>query len=920
MILQDEFEFLKFCPIIKKEEGSEDWIFEHNNFQELLCAQYIMELPFNKVLDLISYLDYAKVKPSWVNTISFLISLLKDDDELFQPLIDWIVTNDPEILVKVEKERLSPELRYAIFTGIFNHYKALNIWIKSSNMTYYDLACFGQSNQSIDFTLSEIMNTTNNRRVRMNGLYLFKSFSHKNDSDVEKKKEKLLLLLENENLDPDFIYDVINAIKSLDHIDIELLNKLMDLFGQNHNQHIRAAIYSLLNESAFIDQFNAYYIEGLGILRGFILRQKDRENITFMSEEHTLYEGLAKFKEYNSLSHLIDFYIQHFSRLDSDRSFREIYSTVINNCINCFKHDASIYLSILLLLTEQCRYWRTKKITATKEFFLKTNTTEKAISYYINGLSGQDSKENNILPICELLTESNMDLLIEAYKSGSLTQEGLNAIAITLSRVNVDYSIRSKDKIFKECNIQLDNPKIVDYGTISKIRTQRSFDLLFNWEQYKEECLRIFEEKDSMTSDELWNSDIYMSWENESYYPESALSFLQDLTSSKDQIQKSKVENLFKHQDQLIGYRIQKIYSYLSSYKEELSVTEDQLAFIKNWYDEKITTIDFTKALYDIKDGSTFINSKASQLVFFMQKFNFACPDETKLDMLCFAHSDDVLNFTDIASSLPKNMVDNRIVHHIKDHIVKYDTIYYKHAEYIFRNHLLEAYSTIFDDLVYNRIDRYRKESIIDLYFEHNVDLSPIKELFSQFDFETKIACLNWLITRGDIRFALDTLLTLQPYINNKQDQKTVNNLLIRCSCLQGLENSIRWIDEYKESPFSQSGQSLVYFDDIEALPYFMQLVGRDYDKKIQTEHSLDRMLPLVLDGIQHLALASKENFDAVCQSLQAFIQAKSGVLDEVEFLNATIERIKERFFQNYTPTYKIKDVKRMIKEFADYQ
>jgi len=144
LILQDEFEFLKFCPIIKKEEGSEDWIFEHNNFQELLCAQYIMELPFNKVLDLISYSDYAKVKPSWVNTISFLISLLKDDDELFRPLIEWIVKNDPEILVKVEKERLSPELRYAIFTGIFNHYKTLNIWIRSSNMSYYDLACFGQ--------------------------------------------------------------------------------------------------------------------------------------------------------------------------------------------------------------------------------------------------------------------------------------------------------------------------------------------------------------------------------------------------------------------------------------------------------------------------------------------------------------------------------------------------------------------------------------------------------------------------------------------------------------------------------------------------------------------------------------------------------------------------------------------------------
>src|SRR5690606_32182478 len=125
-----DFNLVKYCTVFKKEEGvTERWKFEHNYFQEFLCAELLSEQPFEIVKSFISYNEYDKVLPTWFNTVAQLISILDSKSDLLQELTEWLIKNDSEVLVNVEREKLSLELRENIFIQIFEYYRKLNIWI-----------------------------------------------------------------------------------------------------------------------------------------------------------------------------------------------------------------------------------------------------------------------------------------------------------------------------------------------------------------------------------------------------------------------------------------------------------------------------------------------------------------------------------------------------------------------------------------------------------------------------------------------------------------------------------------------------------------------------------------------------------------------------------------------------------------------
>ena len=83
------------------------------------------------------------VMPTWQNTLTLLLSLLKSTDSLFSDLIDWLVNTDPVALLGIEPERLSEDLREQIFRDIFNYYKGKLIWLDNTRINYEDYASFG---------------------------------------------------------------------------------------------------------------------------------------------------------------------------------------------------------------------------------------------------------------------------------------------------------------------------------------------------------------------------------------------------------------------------------------------------------------------------------------------------------------------------------------------------------------------------------------------------------------------------------------------------------------------------------------------------------------------------------------------------------------------------------------------------------
>ncbi|MBV5284144.1 MAG: hypothetical protein JZU53_17115 [Paludibacter sp.] len=907
-----DFELIKRCTVFNKVEGFEEWKFEHNNFQEILCAEMLADLPFETVIELISFKGHNKIQPSWTNTVSFLISLLDENDTLFHPLVDWIICYDPEILVKVEKERIPQQIRNEIFINIFEYYKGLNIWINSNNFSYFDLANFGQSKETIKYLLNEAKNPKNTRRIRLNALSIIGSFSIRENQIRNDIKQKLLALIVAEKLNAEFINNVIFCLKYIGCIDKQTLNDLLDVLGERHSKYIRSAMYALINMSNYVDDYVDYYIDGIKIYINKNNSSDDRE-IDNIKEDAALFDGIFKLKTYTGISKFIDFYLLNYSLLENEFEFTNNYEQLIKNCIAIYETEKRIFnyaYSLLIIEIEYTSYYSQQP--KTHLFFDKTNTKDKALIHTYSLLSKNSEKNYLYLTlICQIIDDINIVELIDLFKQQQISPQLMNDICYNLNFTNKVLSNKLKQVIYENTGSVIEFPITTDFDKIRKERAQRSFDLLFDIQLLKKECLNVFGDKVILFKDEILSYKRNQSSKYTNYIPICVTELLVTLKSdNKDVIYIETVLNWFESLDNITYFIINRIYFYLSDRNSDIIISNEQIEYINNWFNKTITEIDFTSI-----SGSNLFGISC---ISFINKFGFECDEDILLDMLSFSNvGSNQLALGFIESKIAIEKIKSRIVKNIKDKSILNDHIYVKHAEFIFKNRIYEVYSNVFEDLIEIIFDKHDKFSIIDLFFKYNLNTDPIKDIFSRLDFECQILTLRWLVKNDDLEYSTTKLLNLHKEGLDEETEKTINNLLISCKNIDGLKFSINWIEKYKVSPFSQHEQRLVYFETLDSLPLFLRLLELGYDTEIKIGNILNGMLSIVLEGIYYLAIQSEQNFNEVCLKLKEFIEVNKGKLDEVEFLNATIERIKEKFFQTHSIKFTVKQIKQRLNSFA---
>ncbi|MDZ3927204.1 NACHT domain-containing protein [Parabacteroides goldsteinii] len=139
---QNNVNLIKRATLFIKSNQRGYWQFEHSYFQEYLAAQYFADLSIDEIKKMMTGSGSGHVMPTWQNTLTLLLSLLKSTDSLFSDLIDWLVNTDPVALLGIEPERLSEDLREQIFRDIFNYYKGKLIWLDNTRINYEDYASF----------------------------------------------------------------------------------------------------------------------------------------------------------------------------------------------------------------------------------------------------------------------------------------------------------------------------------------------------------------------------------------------------------------------------------------------------------------------------------------------------------------------------------------------------------------------------------------------------------------------------------------------------------------------------------------------------------------------------------------------------------------------------------------------------------
>ena len=183
-----DFEKCKYLPAFKKHSFNDQWMFEHNNIQEYLASRVLSSKPFDKLIDIVSLPSGGekRIKPTWTNTLSFLVSIGKDD--LVQSLIDWIIKNDVEVLIRFDPDRLTKQKRIDIFKNIFESYSVKQIWLSSNKFTDEDLARFGYFTEILEYLLRKLQDTQSSAIVKFNAIRVLDKF---NLSDFDQYRDEI---------------------------------------------------------------------------------------------------------------------------------------------------------------------------------------------------------------------------------------------------------------------------------------------------------------------------------------------------------------------------------------------------------------------------------------------------------------------------------------------------------------------------------------------------------------------------------------------------------------------------------------------------------------------------------------------------------------------------------------------------------
>lgn len=919
LITSKEFNSLKYCTAFKKKDGEEDiWQFEHNNIQEFLAAKALSNLEFEKVVQFIAFApNYEKLIPSWVNTLAFLFSTLDPKSNLFEKLLQWMLKNEKEVIVKFEPDKVAENLRVQIFQGIFNYYKAHDVWISSNKFSDRELAKFGQSESNLRYLIEEIKSKENSRTVHINAIRLIGHFQIE-DNDLKTEIEKLLLEQIDRNInDPNFIHTVIYSLKWAGFTEANTIEKLMEKVGSQKNQYIRAAMYAILLKSDVLEDYVNYLIEGYELTDKKI--SGERDDVSLMDEGWNLKECVKSIKTPNGIKEIVE-YISESTRFEYGYDSGKVIEAIVTNAVGAYGKDNSVFNSLLNWFKKDIREFRLEKTNLVLQFFNQTNTREQA--FHEIWTSKEDDKERNkSLAIAKLITPALMPFVIDEYLNRNLTNKELEGIYFDMGWVNNENRDQFEKLVHEKTDFVIKKPEQIDHEALREEKLKVDFNLLFDQKAFKEATLGVFEkeQKEVLSFDELFE----MRKENnrwvdiDEYYPSVALRLLRDFVNKGQFISKEKVIKWFEESTNEEWYRISLIYNYLTNHKG-LEINSEQRQWIEQWCTANVSKVNFKEAIEVHEDGRITFKTMAMYIWYLSKRFNIDHPKSVLLDMLSFDffEGNDWVGIEYIVSKLNHKDIKDRMLENIKEGIAD-NSVLKNHIKYLSQKKAKESYPFILNEIINLKRSEYRRKELLDLFFEYTNDTESIKIIINQADQTIKWAILDKLKANDQESFVEEYLLKVLENSNDSKEIGKAAEVLVSLESMKGLEAYVQWIKNNIENDVDTSRvMCLNSLKTIEAIPYLIELLEYSYIREIKVDrfYSFNSQ---VLGAFYNIALVSEENFKQVKSSLQEFMNEKSSLHESVKYILHTLERMEEQFYMNTAQSFTINQVKEKLKLLA---
>lgn len=753
------FEIIERTFLFNKSiESSKKWEFEHNNFQEFLAARFLSLLSVDEIKKYVSFQPKLnKIKPSWLNTVSFLFSILEFESDKFSELIDWIQKIEPDILVRFEKDKINITVREKLFKKIYEEYETKRIVIRNEKFESEDLALFvSDSTEIIGYLISKI-ESSNDKIIISEALELLPYFDniilfHDSIKNVIANK------LKQDILSDEIKYYCLTTLSRLKIYDEIFTKEMLGYFNLDSSPYLRAGIYSYLENSNNVDDYIPL------VLNGIELNEKSGMNENrIYNEKYSLEKLINKIESPESIKKILDWSIIHDANSLGDNVFFEMVQTILLKSINAYSSGFEyIFESVFnLLLVFSTKYYHEQRKTF-KDFFKETKTEIRAFKKLCDDRSKPNadgySYEKAIGLVCN---KDCVNFLVEEVKAGRLHEsEALkfrNLLNWSGEKEIHDFFYEELEKIDREAFAY---KKIIDYNEINKARRRKDIQLLLNQEEFIKEIKETFleegGEKLTLTFDQLCDFK-KKRFSDEEMTNNVVVDFLRDRSRSKGLVEFVEIEKLLRKEDNWNWFTLHKLVNYDTQY-EDFEVTDKVLSFIEKWVYKEIGDANFKSAITVDEQGYHYWY-KELYLAYFTQRFDLKIKRELLLDFLfvdCYLLpgkrndktklNESELSFTQryLIEKLGENLVTKKIVENLRSKELVPE-VKKTHYSYCLIQRVVIISDIILEDILSPDHQEHERISLIDKYIELSRNYKELFELLDKLSIESKIHSIKLL-------------------------------------------------------------------------------------------------------------------------------------------------------------------------------
>ncbi|WP_319508919.1 NACHT domain-containing protein [uncultured Methanolobus sp.] len=883
-IINDEFkriipndssrELLQYCTTWKKLEKEQvTWQFEHNNFQEYLAAQKMVSLPTKTIRHIVSFEpDYDIVIPSWTNTISFLIGLTDN-----QELLDWVLDTNPELCVNSEINKVLITKRIEIFKDIFEKYKIKKIWINTSKFKYDELAKFGQSEEIIDFLLSEI-------KARSHYTTISNAINLLSESDIPyDRKSELQTILSKYILDStthEIVIDDALRCLSLNKLDSkEIIDQIIPTLKLSTNERIRSGLYYLLCYGKYLDEYTDVFLDGINLAL--------KRDVYYSSEFTYLLKGLHETKSITSITKVLQYFTQNPEILDRLYVKKDI--GFLRNSIEAYSKDEAVLDLILDLMISVYSH----HIKGYMDYFInifEVTNTRVIVFEKIFSRRNEDNCLNSLL--ATLADLRCIEFMISQYEEKKIDKNEIINFQYLLLHNNNELGLKFSAML----NKRYDDDFLLETDTTNyydaKKAVQEDIDLLFNKEDYVEEVNKIFNNdfNKEYTCKDLFLLNIHS---HVHHFSENVIQRLCIMSNKETISLKEAIQNVNKFDWDF--FCIQNVYEILTRNKDA-KLSDGQQKYIADWCYSKIKSVDFRTAM-SIEDYRINPNWYAIYLWYFYRNLGLSFKTDSLLDMISFDWVEDgnYVGIDYLENILDSQEMKTRVIDNLHEGI-KNKIVLRNHILYCKKYKLKDALKYTLEIISDEKQDYQLRQFALDIIIDLSETLSILEEILPNINDDFKWNIIEEIVRNNDQ--SCEPLLLDLLKNGDEDDKMKAAQHLVKIQNLEGIKYYMEWIKTHNEYPYYIKESPLTSLNKPESISWLMDLLELSYNEDFDQDniHSLSRD---VLETLSSIALKSESNFNQVKQCLEEFICKNSPTNDKINFLYSRIETIEFNYYMS---------------------